>query len=253
MYKIYRVDRNTRKIKDWITIKGDDFIHQDLQVEGATFYKGRFYIVSEDLPIIYNIDTSTWIANKVNIDILKLRPIGMDGMEGIAANEQNEKLYILYERKCTDMKCEAYIFTCAINGPDQLSIIRIDTLPLANSKWRYSDIYYDSTKDRHRLLCLKSKPGDYSIDSMKVGSNGIPDLKTFGTLSLISKKLNDTANYYYKEDYSNNLEGITADTEGNMYVVSDNKMGPTDCSKKAVKANGKDSKTLLLKINKIDQ
>ena len=78
-----------------------------------------------------------------------------------------------------------------------------------------------------------------SIDIDKTGKLKVETVKdvpveNFSTIS----------NQYKDQDYSMNLEGVTIDTQGNIFVVSDNTSGKAQCDEPARE------KTILLMLKK---
>ena len=117
-------------------------------------------------------------------------------------------------------------------------------LPLENIQWRYSDICFDSAGSR--LLCLKSyskgKLRQLYIESVDIDNKGhliIETLKNFPVDSL-----SENAAVYKTQGFSTNLEGITVDNTGNIFIVSDNHSGKAQCDLPAKE------KTILLQLKK---
>ncbi|MBM3417115.1 MAG: hypothetical protein FJY20_11915 [Bacteroidetes bacterium] len=170
-----------------------------------------------------------------------------DGMEGIAANETNNKFYIL--RECNEEMTVSQIWTFSIEpGSDDNSFsLKYESmieLPLQNPQWHYSDICYD--KENDRLLCLKSyskgKLRQQFIEAIEIDKSGNLKKETLKDLNV--ERFSQISNEYKDQDYSMNLEGITVDNEGNIWVVSDNTSGKAQCELPARE------KTILLQLIK---
>lgn len=74
-------------------------IGQEFEMEGLTSYKSKLYSVSEELVAVYEIDPATGQSKQLSTSVpLPPKSKSGDGMEGIAANETNNKFYILRER-----------------------------------------------------------------------------------------------------------------------------------------------------------
>jgi uncharacterized protein YjiK len=153
-------------------------VPQEFEMEGITSYKDNLYLVSENIAAVYEVNSST--GNIKQIETSKPLPAKTkngDGMEGIAANEKNNKFYLLRERN--ESRTKAQIFSYNIKQSDADSSIKLDDeymieLPLETDQWRYSDICYDSANSR--LICLKShskgKLRQLYIESISIDENG---------------------------------------------------------------------------------
>ncbi|MDZ4794177.1 MAG: esterase-like activity of phytase family protein, partial [Bacteroidota bacterium] len=170
-----------------------------------------------------------------------------DGMEGIAANEKNNKFYLLRERD--DDMSHSQIFTFSVEPGNESSpvILKYEStieLPLENPQWRYSDICVDS--ESGKLLCLKSyskgKFRQQYLESIDIDANGKLQLETLKNLPV--ENFTDASNAYKTQDFSMNLEGVTIDSDGTIYIVSDNTSGKAACDQEARE------KTILLQLKK---
>ena len=166
-------------------------------------------------------------------------------MEGIAANKTNGKFYLLRERN-EDMS-RSQIFTYSIvetNGSLGLQYESMIELPLENPQWRYSDICYDSVNAR--LICLKSyskgRMRKQFIESIDIDKTGKLKVETVKDVPV--ENFSTISNQYKDQDYSMNLEGVTMDPLGNIFVVSDNTSGKAQCDEPARE------KTILLMLKK---
>jgi hypothetical protein len=117
-------------------------------------------------------------------------------------------------------------------------------LPLESDQWRFSDICYDSANSR--LICLKSysrgKLRQLYLNSVDIDSSGKLLAETLKNIPADS--LTETAATYKAQGYSTNLEGITVDNAGNIFIVSDNHSGKAQCDLPARE------KTILLQLKK---
>lgn len=221
---------------------------QEFEVEGLTSYKGKLYAVSEHIVCIYEIDTASGDVKKISTSIqLPPKSKSGDGMEGIAANETNNKFYILRERNENMTFAQVYTFSIEPGSDDNSFSLQFDSmieLPLANPQWRYSDICYD--KENNRLLCLKSyskgKLRQQFIESVDIDKTGNLLKETLKNVEV--EHFSEISNEYKDQDYSMNLEGITVDKNGNIWVVSDNTSGKAQCEMPAKE------KTILLQLVK---
>ena len=117
-------------------------------------------------------------------------------------------------------------------------------LPLENPQWRYSDICYDA--DNSRLIFLKSyskgRLRKQFIEAMDIDSMGVLQVTTIKDIPV--ENFSTVSNQFKEQDYSMNLEGVTLDTKGNFFVVSDNTSGKAQCDVVARE------KTILLLLKK---
>lgn len=221
---------------------------QEFEVEGLTSYRGKLYAVSEQIVCVYEIDTASGEVKKVSTSIpLPPKSKSGDGMEGIAANETNNKFYILRERNENMTNAQIYTFSIEPGSDDNSFSLKYESmieLPLANPQWRYSDICYD--KENDRLLCLKSyskgKLRQQFIESVDIDKSGNLQKETLKNVEVAH--FSEISNEYKDQDYSMNLEGITVDRNGNIWVVSDNTSGKAQCEMPAKE------KTILLQLVK---
>lgn len=223
-------------------------ITKEFEMEGLTSYKGNLYGVSENVVAIYEIDPATGNTRELSLSVpLPPKSKSGDGMEGIAANETNNKFYLLRERNEHMTAAQLWSFTIEPGTDDNSFSLKFESmleLPLENPQWRYSDICYD--KENDRLLCLKSfskgKTRRQFIESLDVDKSGNL-LK--GTLKNVEvARFSEISNEYKDLRYSMNLEGITVDNKGNIWVVSDNTSGRAECEMPAKE------KTILLQLVK---
>jgi uncharacterized protein YjiK len=221
---------------------------QNFEMEGITSYKGKLYLISENTVAVYEVNMSDGILLPV-VTSLPLPPKSKsgDGMEGIAANEKNNKFYLLRERNDDMSKSQILTFTVE-HKPEKptITLAYQSTIefPLENPQWRYSDICYDSTNTR--LLCLKSfskgKTRKQFIESVNIDSSG--NLLPATLQNIPVENFSETSNKYKDQRYSMNLEGITVDEQGNIFLVSDNTSGQADCDRPSKE------KTILFKLVK---
>lgn len=223
-------------------------VSQEFEMEGLTSYKSKLYTVSENIVAVYEIDPVTGQTKQVNTSVpLPPKSKSGDGMEGIAANETNNKFYILRERNENMTFAQVWTFSIEPGSEDNSFSLKYESmieLPLANSQWRYSDICYDAENDR--LLCLKSyskgKLRQQYIEAIEIDKTGNLLKETLKDLNI--ERFSQISNEYKDQDYSMNLEGITVDKDGNIWVVSDNTSGKALCDQPAKE------KTILLQMVK---
>jgi uncharacterized protein YjiK len=220
-------------------------IPQEFEMEGMTSYNNKLYLVSENAVSVYEIDAGgNGRAVSTSIALPPKTKSG-DGLEGIAGNEVHRKFYLLRERR-DDMKF-AQLYTFAVietGGTVSLNYESMIELPLENPQWRYSDICFD--KENNRLLCLKSfskgKTRQQFIESIDIDGEGRLLLNSVKNVQV--ENFSSISIEYKEQDYSMNLEGITTDEAGNIYVVSDNTSGKAQCESPAKE------KTILLLLKK---
>jgi uncharacterized protein YjiK len=223
-------------------------VPQEFEMEGMTSYKGRLYGISENIVAVYEIDPLTGHTKQLHLSIdLPGKSKSGDGMEGIAANEKSNKFYLLRERNERMSAAQLYTFTIEPASDDNTFSLHFDNmieLPLETPQWRYSDICYDS--ENNRLLCLKSfskgKLRQQYIEAVSIDKAGNLDLSSLKNVPV--ENFSGISNEYKDQDYSMNLEGITIDSDGNIYVISDNTSGKAICDMPAKE------KTILLRLNK---
>lgn len=241
---IIEMDPVTSTITKTISIQ----VPQEFEMEGMTSFKNKLYLVSENIAAVYEVDPSTGALKIVQTSIsLPPKSKSGDGMEGIAANGNDNKFYLLRERNENMTRSQIYTFSAEPGTDDNSYTLKYESmieLPLESSQWRYSDICYD--KENDRLLCLKSfskgKLRQQYLESVDVDKKG--DLVD-GTLKDVPvENFSQISNQYKDQAYSMNLEGVTVDKDGNIYVVSDNTSGKAQCDMPAKE------KTILLRLTK---
>lgn len=231
-----------------ITHKIDLQVPQNYEMEGLTSYKDKLYLISENVSAVYEVNPKTNELKQVQTSVpLPPKSKSGDGTEGIAANEKNNKFYILRERN-EDMT-RSQIFTYSIepgNGTSPISLKYESSieLPLETSQWRYSDICVDAVNNR--LICLKSyskgKLRQQFLESLDIDANGNIAAATLKNIPV--ENFTEASNMYKNDDYSMNLEGITLNSEGTIYIISDNTSGKALCDEIARE------KTILLELKK---
>ena len=86
-------------IKEVISSTIDIQVPQTFEMEGMTSYKDKLYLVSENVAAVYEVTITTGAVKTIQTSItLPAKSKDGDGMEGIAANEKNNKFYLLRER-----------------------------------------------------------------------------------------------------------------------------------------------------------
>lgn len=241
--KIIVMDPATAAITNTISLQ----VPQNFEMEGMTSYNDKLYLVSENIAAVYEVTISTG-AIKIIQTSSPLPPKSKDGdgMEGIAANEKNNKFYLLRERN--DDLSASQLYTYSVEtGADAAIFLKYESmvqLPLENPQWRYSDICVDT--DNARLLCLKSyskgKFRQQYLESVDIDINGKLLPETLKNLAV--ENFTDASKAYKTQDYSMNLEGITTGNNGSIYIVSDNTSGKANCDQEAKE------KTILLHLKK---
>ena len=235
-------------VKATISRTIDINVPQQFEMEGLTSYKDKLYAISENVAAIYeiNIQTGGIKLIETSTPLPPKSKVG-DGMEGIAANEKNNKFYLLRERDDAMSHSQIYTFTVEPgkeNSPIVLKNESMIELPLENSQWRYSDICVDMVNSR--LLCLKSyskgKLRQQFLESITIDATGKLLQETLKNIPV--EKFTDASNVYKSQDYSMNLEGITIDNNGTIYIISDNTSGKANCELPAKE------KTILLELKK---
>jgi len=237
-------DPEKRQISNTINLR----VPQNFEMEGMTSYKDKLYLVSESKAAVYEVTIATGAVKTMQTSIpLPEKLKSGDGMEGIAANEKNNKFYLLRERNEDLTKSQLYTFSVeksSESGDFMLKYESMIEMPLETPQWRYSDICFDSDKDR--LLCLKSyskgKSRQQYLESIDIDNSGKLLEATRKTIPV--EKFTDASIAYKTQDYSMNLEGITIDDNGTIYIISDNTSGKASCDVEAKE------KTILLHLRK---
>ncbi len=223
-------------------------VPQNFEMEGMTSYKDKLYLVSENVAAVYEVTIATGDIKTIQTSIpLPAKSKDGDGMEGIAANEKNNKFYLLRERDDDMSHSQIYTFTAEQgneNSPIMLKNESMIEMPLKNPQWRYSDICVDSVNSR--LLCLKSyskgKLRQQFLESIDIDADGNLLVETLK--NILVENFTDASNTYKTQDYSMNLEGVTIDSNGTIYIVSDNTSGKANCELEARE------KTILMHLKK---
>lgn len=231
-----------------ISGKIDTQVPQVFEMEGLTSYNNKLYLISENISAVYETDPVTGELRQVQTSTpLPPKSKSGDGTEGIAANEKSNKFYILRERN-EDMT-RSQIFTYSVEGgkdgvPISLKYESMAELPLESPQWRYSDICVDAANNR--LICLKSyskgKLRQQFLESLDIDASGNISAETLKSIPV--ENFTEISNMYKNEDFSMNLEGITVDDAGVIYIVSDNTSGKALCDEAARE------KTILLELRR---
>ncbi len=223
-------------------------VPKEFEMEGMTSYKNKLYLVSENAVAIYEADINNGSVKVIETSIpLPPKSKDGDGMEGIAANGTDNKFYLLRERNEDMTRSQIYTFSIEPGSEDNSFSLKYESmieLSLKTPQWRYSDICYD--KENDRLLCLKSfskgKLRQQYLESVDIDKKGNLQAETLKNVPV--EKFSDISNQYKDQGYSMNLEGITVDKDGNIYIVSDNTSGKAQCDLPAKE------KTILLQLKK---
>lgn len=239
---IFAADPATGAITNTININ----VPQMYEMEGLTSYKNKLYAVSENTVAVYEINPADGATQQLQTSQpLPPKSKNGDGMEGIAANETSNKFYILRERNEEMTFAQIWTFSVEPGSDDNSFSLKYESmieLPLINPQWRYSDICYDQENDR--LLCLKSyskgKLRQQFIEAIEIDKSGNLKKETLKDLNV--EKFSEISNEYKDQDYSMNLEGITVEKDGVIWIVSDNTSGKAQCEMPARE------KTILLQL-----
>jgi hypothetical protein len=239
---IFLLDPRTAAIAGTINL----LVPQEFEMEGMTSYKEKLYTVSENIAAVYEVNSQTGVVKQIKTSVpLPPKSKDGDGMEGIAANEKNNKFYLLRERNGDMTKSEIYTFSIEPGMEDLSLMLKYEStieLPLENPQWRYSDICFDSANSR--LICLKSyakgKHRQQYLESVHIDSTGKLSPETRKNIPV--ENFTETSGAYNTKGYSMNLEGITIDNAGNIFIVSDNTSGKAKCDLPAKE------KTILLQL-----
>lgn len=240
---IFVADPISGKILNSINLQ----VSQKFEMEGLTSYKKKLYLISEEAVALYEVDLESGSTRIVSTSIsLPPKSKEGDGMEGIAGNETNQKFYLLRERNEEMTNSEIYTFSVETEKEGlSLKFESKIAMPLENTQWRYSDICYD--KENNRLICLKSyskgKLRQQFLESINIDANGMLQVETLKDIPV--DKFSEISNKYKDQDYSMNLEGITLDNNGNIFIISDNTSGKAKCDQPAKE------KTILLELKKL--
>ncbi len=241
---IIAADPNTGEISSTLRIQ----VPREFEMEGMTSYHKKLYLVSENTAAVYEVDVQTGELREIQTTMaLPAKSKDGDGMEGIAANEAHGKFYLMRERNVEKTQTEIYTYSIEQKDEQTAPVLTYEstiTLPLENPQWRYSDICFD--RENSRLLCLKSyskgKLRQQFLESIDIDANGNLQRETLKNMPV--DKFSEISNEYKDQDYSMNLEGITIDDAGNIYVISDNTSGKAQCDMPAKE------KTILLQLKK---
>jgi uncharacterized protein YjiK len=241
---IFSFDPQSKTIRKTINIS----VQQEFEMEGLTSYKGKLYLVSENIAAVYEVNPVTGDLKQVQTTVpLPPKSKSGDGTEGIAADEKNNKFYILRERNEDMTRSQIYTYSIEAGTESSSIVLKYESmieLPLENSQWRYSDICVDTANNR--LVCLKS----YSKGKLRQQYLEAVDIDSAGNISSSTLKNVPVENFtqlsaqYKNDDYSMNLEGITIDKDGTIYIISDNTSGKAVCEEPAKE------KTILLELKK---
>lgn len=222
-------------------------VPQVFEMEGITSYNGQLFLITENVAAIYTVNPKTGDLTTITTSQpLPAKSKSGDGMEGIAANEQKNKFYLLRERNEDMSRSQILTFTvqAAADGGVTLAYESTVELPLETPQWRYSDICFDPKSGK--LLCLKSfskgKLRKQFIESIETNEKGDLLVATLSNINVTD--FSEISNRYKDEDYSMNLEGITIAEDGTIFIISDNTSGKAVCDALAKE------KTILLKLTR---
>lgn len=213
-------------------------------LEGITIYNNSFFLMDEDSPKIYKCDLNGKFLQEFIFEPIE-KPIHKkagDGFEGITIDSVNKVIYVLHERAKYKSGWASMIYTLKIQEKPKLEILSSHLLPLEDSSWRYTDLFFD----KKSLICIKTKydnsaqscEGEYLLYRIPIDVSGklSSDIEEKNITSLVC--------HWKSQNYDSNIEGVTLDKQGYMYLVSDNVSNSSSCDEN----KPADKKTLLLKI-----
>lgn len=222
-------------------------VPQVFEMEGITSYKSQLFLITESIAAIYTINPQTGALTTITTSQpLPAKSKSGDGMEGIAANEQNGKFYLLRERNEDMTRSQILTFAVQTGADGSTNLVYESTIELSleTPQWRYSDICFDPKSGK--LLCLKSfskgKLRRQYIESIATNEKGELVASTLTNIPVTD--FSEISNRYKDEDYSMNLEGITITEDGTIFIISDNTSGKAVCDAPAKE------KTILLKLTR---
>lgn len=212
-------------------------------LEGIVIYNKSFFLMDEDAPKIYKCDLNGKFLQEFIFEPTEKsmhKKVG-DGFEGITIDSVNKVIYVLHERAKYKSGWASMIYAVKIQDKPKLEILSSHLLPLEDSNWRYTDLFFD----KKSLICIKTKhdnnvqscKGEYILQRMPIDASGklSSDIEEKNITSLVC--------HWDSRNYASNIEGITLDKQGYMYLISDNIQN--DSCKEGEPA---DKRTLLLKI-----
>jgi hypothetical protein len=160
------------------------------------------------------------------------------GLEGLEINGDKNYLYALREKNTAGN--ESYIYCFSMTYKDNVYIFTLEKQIKIELHFgqRYTDLTLSA--DKKRLYLLRSKKAAYYIDTIPLDENGVFTSEVYDSVDLTSIDISTAINSQYKKGFNTNLEGIVA-YKNSLFLVSDNKFGNGNCSKKG-------DKTLLVEI-----
>ncbi|SFU56667.1 Esterase-like activity of phytase [Pustulibacterium marinum] len=238
----FKIDKDSGKEFQEISFANPD---RSYDIEAYCNYENGFFFADETDNSIYHV------SNKSNLLLPhKLLRIESEqnrnrdfGIEGLCLNPEKNILYVIKEfgkNKTSILYC--YTILQKENSVSLKLKKRVD-ISLGNM-YRYTDIAFDSQKNS--LYLLRTKFKNYSIDVISLNDqSGLPDNNNYKYKNFISYNISSKINSYFEEGYSTNMEGITIDETGKIYLVSDNYTGRDRTCESDEQS---DRKTLLLKL-----
>jgi hypothetical protein len=242
---IFVADIKNPKNYEIIDLSHEPLFKSKIEIEGAALYKNHLFMVDEAQSKVFNYNSESKTLDSIETQKTDFKKCQNReyGLEGIAVDSVNNKVYILREKNAKSQS-EIYVFKINENN-NKISFEQTKKFYIQHSdiNWRYSDLFFD--QNIKKILCLKSYYNEndscienkFQIDTLSdcVKNNSVikGDEKKF-------KNLDIDVCHFKSKNYSTNLEGICVYKE-NFYIVSDNHQGRAKCE-------FKDKKTLLFKM-----
>lgn len=211
------------------------------ELEGLAISDGRLLICDEAHAAVYEVDLGSRVAasgGKVPAEKLLLPNLGVAGgklgFEGLAVNENSGMVYLLLERSGDpDAGCMSTIFRLRREESSFESAAEPIQIELDDCTWRLTGLDWVNGE----LLALKTSfPGfEYQIV--------VVDEET-GTAKLV-QDITEMSRAFVDQGFDNNLEGLSVGKDGELYLVSDNRVSGIIDAEIPAKAG---ARTLLIRV-----